>query len=136
MTPTPSPIRPSPSSREDGTGGRIRWEPNDSGILFGYAGTYRGPAFLIYPPNEHSPEWLLSCRLPVPRSQFDYANGPDTLKEEAEKRLAGFVSSLGAAFKDSSDEKDEPVEPSREALLAADAAAVLDDDLDEGKSYP
>ena len=79
---------------------RIRWEPTGTGHLAGHVGTFPGPAFQIYPPDEHSHEWLLSSRLPCPRSQFDYSSNPDKLKAVAEEKLAELVSSLGAIFPD------------------------------------
>jgi hypothetical protein len=83
---------------------RIRWEdapPLAGGVYLiasiGYVGTIEEPAFRIYTPDEIHARWLLSIRLTA-GSQFRYADGPDQLKAEAERWLAGFISSLGAPF--------------------------------------
>jgi len=80
------------------TTARIRWQDDGlSGNHAGYVGTLAGPAFRIYSPDAAHDDWLLSVRVAA-GSEFLYDDSPEKLKDEAERWLAGFVSSLGAAF--------------------------------------
>ncbi len=102
---------PASSSREDGTGGRIRWEPTDFGGFTGYVGTHQSMAFRLCPVPAWTLQegtWVLTFELPATPNKSRYADDPEELKAEAEDVLAGFVSALGAVFKDSSEEKDGP----------------------------
>src|ERR1017187_5463305 len=89
-TPAPAP--------ETGTD-RIRWsdDPADARHFTGHVGTVTEPAFKLYGPIDGSDRWLLSIRL---KGAVDlvYRDDPDELKDEAERRLERFVSSLGASF--------------------------------------
>ena len=83
---------------------RIRWQDKTPGngdvynvACTGYVGTVEGAAFIIYTPDTMHADWLLSVRL-VPGSTFLYGGTPDELKAEAERWLAGFITSLGAVF--------------------------------------
>jgi len=85
------------------TTARIRWQDDGlSGNHAGYVGTLAGPAFRIYSPDAAHDDWLLSVRVAA-GSEFIYDDGPEKLKDEAERWLERFVSSLGAVFPEDDD---------------------------------
>jgi hypothetical protein len=78
---------------------RIRWEPTKYGGWTGHVGTRAEESWLFQIWNAASVggKWQLDSTLP---GQFHstVSAAPDELKAEAERLLAGFVSSLGAFF--------------------------------------
>lgn len=79
---------------------RIRWE--DSGYpdsLLGYVGTMQEWAFQIWTGGKRDRYQLITA-LPIAAagSKRPESADPEELKAEAEKRLAEFTASLGAAF--------------------------------------
>lgn len=83
---------------------RIRWKPTRYGGVTGHIGTLEPWLFQVFQSNcDHGDvvlgEWELTSQLPAPRArQHGHSHDPDTLKAEAERWLAEFVSSLGAIF--------------------------------------
>lgn len=92
---------------------RIRWEEALDGETIGYIGTLPLPAFRIYSPDAAHGNWLLSIRL-APGNEFVYGASMDELKAEAERWLAGFVSSLGAVFFEPADDEKTAATAARE----------------------
>ncbi|HZR50154.1 MAG TPA: hypothetical protein VFB06_11600 [Streptosporangiaceae bacterium] len=79
---------------------RIRWhdEP-ETGESMGSVGTLDPAVFRIWAPEEEGGEWMLTAAmLPGFVGRRFHAGSPAELKAEAERWLAGFVSSLGAIF--------------------------------------
>jgi hypothetical protein len=80
---------------------RIRWHEEAAGNIAaftGSAGTIDPDVFRIYPPDAAGAPWTLTSSLPGFGHYRTYGDGPDELKDDAERWLAGFVSSLGAVF--------------------------------------
>ena len=78
------------------TTARLRWEPGEDGILFGYSGTLKRQAFVICPPGSPGEFWMIST--PFPAGQPRYVGSEEEARKAAERWLAEFVSSLGAVF--------------------------------------
>jgi hypothetical protein len=78
------------------TADRIRWEPGEDGIFFGYSGTLKPWAFAICPPSTPGGFWMIST--PFPLGQPRYVGSEKEARKAAERWLAEFISSLGAAF--------------------------------------
>lgn len=82
---------------------RIRWENTPVGTVSGHVGSIEQETFAIWEPPQASGEWVLESDLPGLGGARCYGDDPDALKAEAERWLAGFVSSLGAIFPDEPD---------------------------------
>lgn len=80
--------------------GRIRWEPTEPGSddNFGYVGALDPAVFTIWAPRRDDEAWEVTSALPqLPGERHVGADREETMAE-AERWLAEFVSSLGAAF--------------------------------------
>jgi hypothetical protein len=81
------------------TTSRIRWEPTKYGGWTGHVGTLEPWLFQIHKPGPPCPAaWELTTALPGGLGRYAFRDDPEWLKAEAERWLAGFVSSLGAVF--------------------------------------
>lgn len=73
----------------------IRWEPNRTDGLLGYAGTLADPwVFQIF---RNDGRWMLMSQLPGDHSRHR-ADDCDELKARAEELLREFAASIGAVF--------------------------------------
>ncbi len=79
---------------------RIRWQETPLGMIDGHAGAVEACLFSIWQPPQASGEWVLTTELPGMDFKRIYESDPGSLKAEAERLLAEFVSSLGALFPD------------------------------------
>lgn len=82
---------------------RIRWidSPETSTTAFiGWAGSIHESQFAIYKPDQDEGDYILVSQLSGLDEKRSYDADPEALKAEAERWLAGFVSSLGAVFPD------------------------------------
>ena len=77
---------------------RLRWEPGEDGILFGYCGTLKPWAFAICPPGSPGEFWMIST--PFPLGQPRYVGSEEEARRAAERWLGEFTASLGAVFPD------------------------------------
>ena len=75
---------------------RLRWEPGEDGILFGYSGTLKTQAFVICPPGSPGEFWMISTSFPL--GQPRYVSSEGEARKAAERWLEEFVTSLGAVF--------------------------------------
>jgi hypothetical protein len=94
---------------------RLRWEPGEDGILFGYSGTLKPWVFAICPPVSPGDFWMISTSFPL--GQPCYVGSEKEARKAAERWLGEFTASLGAVFPAepcddlfSDDEDGEPLE--------------------------
>jgi hypothetical protein len=77
---------------------RLRWEPGEDGILFGYSGTLKPWVFAICPPGSPGEFWMISTAFPL--GQPRYVGSEKEARAAAERWLEEFTASLGAVFPD------------------------------------
>lgn len=75
---------------------RLRWEPGEDGILFGYCGTLKPWVFAICPPGSPGEFWMISTSFPL--GQPRYVGSEKEARKAAERWLEEFTASLGAVF--------------------------------------
>jgi hypothetical protein len=75
---------------------RIRWEPGEDGILFGYSGTLKPWVFAVCPPRSPGDFWMIST--PFPLGQPRYVGSEKEARKAAERWLAEFIAALGVSF--------------------------------------
>jgi len=94
---------------------RVRWQPGTGGgNLLGYVGTLPFWSFQIFQPGdpEHG-QYKLMAQLPGVGTAAARSSDPDELKDVAEGWLVGFVASVGAVFRDTTQpaQAADPYEP-------------------------
>lgn len=77
---------------------RIRWEPGEDGIIFGYSGTLKPWVFAVCPPSAPGDFWMISTSFPL--GQPRYVGSEKEARAAAERRPIEFTASLGAVFPD------------------------------------